>query len=118
MVALDAKALLDHADDLKKMNLPDNAKVSIIVLDGATKIGKLLDPTGYFGNMADATVGAVINLRKKIEERNQGWFTWNGHVLHETAIPGIYEDYETGKKFKRVGGGWVNMNFVEVDENG
>ncbi len=118
MVALDAKALLDHADDLKKMNLPDNAKVSIIVLDGATKIGKLLDPTGYFGNMADATVGAVINLRKKIEERNQGWFTWNGHVLHETAIQGIYEDYETGKKFKRVGGGWVNMNFVEVDENG
>lgn len=118
MVALDAKALLDHANDLKNMNLPNNAKVSIIVLDGATKIGKLLDPTGYFGNMADATVGAVINLRKKIEERNQGWFTWNGYVLHETAIPGIYEDYETGKKFKRVGGGWLNMNFVEVEDNG
>jgi len=118
MVALDAKALLDHANDLKNMNLPDNAKVSIIVLDGATKIGKLLDPTGYFGNMADATVGAVINLRKKIEERNQGWFTWNGYVLHETAIPGIYEDYETGKKFRRVGGGWFRMNFVEVEGNG
>ncbi|WP_297092983.1 hypothetical protein [Thermococcus sp.] len=118
MVALDAKALLDHANDLKNMNLPNNAKVSIIVLDGATKIGKLLDPTGYFGNMADATVGALINLRKKIEERNQGWFTWNGYVLHETAIPGIYEDYETGKKFKRVGGGWLNMNFVEVEDNG
>ncbi|WP_297498320.1 hypothetical protein [Thermococcus sp.] len=118
MVALDAKALLDHANDLKNMNLPNNAKVSIIVLDGATKIGKLLDPTGYFGNMADATVGAVINLRKKIEERNQGWILWNGYVLHETSIPGIYEDYETGKKFKRVGGGWFRMNFVEVGSNG
>lgn len=118
-VALDAKALMDHARDLEKMNLDKNAKVSIIVLDGTTKIGKILDPTGYFGNMADATVGALINLWKKIEERNQGWFTWNGYVLHETTIPGIYEDYETGKKFRRVGGGWFSREqFVEVKENG
>ncbi|WP_297517698.1 hypothetical protein [Thermococcus sp.] len=118
LVALDAKALMDQARELQDMNLPENTKVSIIVLDGATKIGKLLDPTGYFGNMADATLGAIVNLRKKIEERNQGWFTWNGYVLHETAIPGIYEDYETGKKFKRVGGGWLSMNLVEVKSNG
>ena len=118
LVALDAKALMDQARELQNMNLPENTKVSIIVLDGATKIGKLLDPTGYFGNMADATLGAIVNLRKKIEERNQGWFTWNGYVLHETAIPGIYEDYETGKKFKRVGGSWTSMDFVEVTNNG
>lgn len=119
LVALDAKALMDHANEVKKMNLDERTKVSIIVLDGATKIGKLLDPTGYFGNMADATVGSLINLRKKIEERNQGWFTWNGYVLHETSTPGIYEDYETGKKFKRVGGGWLGgANFVEVSKNG
>ena len=119
LVALDAKALMDEARELQNMNLPENTKVSIIVLDGATKIGKLLDPTGYFGNMADATLGAIVNLRKKIEERNQGWFTWHGYVLHETAIPGIYEDYETGKKFKRVGGGWMSSpSFVEVTNNG
>ncbi|WP_232461739.1 hypothetical protein [Thermococcus pacificus] len=119
LVALDAKALMDQARELQKMNLPENTKVSIIVLDGATKIGKLLDPTGYFGNMADATLGAIVNLRKKIEERNQGWFTWNGYVLHETAIPGVYEDYETGKKFRRVDGGWLSSpNFVEVGTNG
>ncbi len=119
LVALDAKALMDQARELQNMNLPENTKVSIIVLDGATKIGKLLDPTGYFGNMADATLGAIVNLRKKIEERNQGWFTWNGYVLHETAVPGIYEDYETGKKFRRVGGGWASSpDFVEVKSNG
>ncbi|ACS90501.1 MAG TPA: hypothetical protein HA302_07545 [Thermococcaceae archaeon] len=119
LVALDAKALMDHARELQNMNLPENTRVSIVVLDGATKIGKLLDPTGYFGNMADATVGALIDLRKKIEQRNQGWFTWNGYVLHETSTPGIYEDYETGKKFRRVGGGWLSSpNFVEVKDNG
>lgn len=118
IVAQDARALMKQAEELKKMNLPESTKVSIIVLDGATKIGKLLDPTGYFGNMADATIGAVVNLRKKIEERNQGWFTWNGYVLHETAKPGIYEDYETGKKFKRISGGWLSPpTFVEVKEN-
>ncbi|WP_211255077.1 hypothetical protein [Palaeococcus ferrophilus] len=119
LVAQDARALMKQAEELKKMNLPENTKVSIIVLDGATKIGKLLDPTGYFGNMADATIGSLVNLRKKIEERNQGWFTWNGYVLHETAKPGIYEDYETGRKFKRISGGWLSPpTFVEVKENG
>nr|WP_240922808.1 hypothetical protein [Thermococcus sp. Bubb.Bath] len=119
LVAQDARALMKQAEELKKMNLPENTRVSIIVLDGATKIGKLLDPTGYFGNMADATIGSLVDLRKKIEERNQGWFTWNGYVLHETAKPGIYEDYETGRKFKRVSGGWFsNPTFIEVKENG
>ncbi|WP_461866270.1 hypothetical protein [Thermococcus sp.] len=115
LVAQDAKALMDQARELQKMNLDDRTKVSIIVLDGATKIGKLLDPTGYFGNMADATISSLVNLRKKLEERNGGWFTWNGYVLHETEKPGIYEDYETGKKFKRVSGGWFGSDtFVEV----
>lgn len=119
IVAQDARALMKQAEELKKMNLPESTKVAIIVLDGAAKIGKLLDRSGYFGNMADATLGSLINLRKKIEERNQGWFTWNGYVLHETAKPGIYEDYETGKKFKRVSGGWFSDPvFVEVKENG
>ncbi|QDA32107.1 hypothetical protein FH039_11570 [Thermococcus indicus] len=115
LVAQDAKSLMDQARELSKMNLDDRTKVSIIVLDGATKIGKLLDPTGYFGNMADATVSSLVNLRKKLEERNGGWFTWNGYVLHETETPGIYEDYETGKKFRRVSGGWLGpTTFVEV----
>jgi len=117
MVVQDAKTLLKHADDLKNMNLDNNAKVSIIVLDGATKIGKILDPTGYFGNMADATVGQVIELRKKIENRQQGCITWNGRVLCDPDNTGTFEDYETGKKYNRVSGGWFSRAvYVEAEE--
>ncbi len=118
LVAQDAKALMDHARQLEKMNLDSRTKVSIVVLDGATKIGKLLDPTGYFGNMADATVDALIKLRKKIEDRNGGWIQTDVGVLHETSIPGIYEDYETGRKYKRISGGWFEKDtWVEVKGN-
>lgn len=119
LVAQDARALMKQAEELKNMNLPESTKVAIIVLDGATKIGKLLDRSGYFGNMADATLGSLINLRKKIEERNQGYFLWGDYFLRETDTPGIYEDVENpGRKFKRVSGGWFSDPvFVEVKEN-
>ena len=114
--AQDAKSLLEHSKELKSMNLDDSTKVSIIVLDGATKIGKMLDPTGYFGNMADASIDALIKLRKKIESRSQGCTTWQGHVICDPDNTGIYEDFETGKRYRHVSGGWFSRSvYVEVE---
>lgn len=43
---------------------------------------------------------------------------WNGYVFYEMVKFGIYEDYEMGKKFKWIFGGWFSfLIFVEVKEN-
>lgn len=118
IVVQDVRVLMKQVEEFKKMNLFESMKVFIIVFDGVIKIGKFFDLMGYFGNMVDVIIGVVVNFCKKIEERNQGWFMWNGYVFYEMVKFGIYEDYEMGKKFKWIFGGWFSfLIFVEVKEN-
>lgn len=107
MAVYDAKDLLDKADTLKGMQIDDNTKVGVVVLDGALKIVKLVDPTGYFGNLGDATVGKVIQVGQQIEERRQGCVTWNGKLLCQQADGSYIDELDAAKPvYDRVGGGW------------
>jgi len=107
IAVLDSKDLLEKGQILSQTNIEDSSKVGLIVLDGSMKIAKLVDPTGYFSTLGDATVGKVILVTKMISDRNQGYFNWNGRILHQDAS-GVYTDINTNEKFTRVAGGWFS----------
>jgi hypothetical protein len=118
IAVMDSKVLLEDAEVLSETNIEDNTKVGLIVLDGAMKISKLVDPTGYFSNLGDGTVGKVVQLAKKISDRSQGYFEWEGRILHQES-DGNYVDIHTNEKFSRAGGGFFSSaTFVPVTEGG
>ncbi|MCX6775932.1 MAG: hypothetical protein NT130_03740 [Candidatus Micrarchaeota archaeon] len=115
-VVQDSKDLLAKAETLKQMNIDDRTKVGIIVLDGTMKIVKILDPTGYFGNMGDATIGGVIKVGGAIKEREQGYVIGpQGQALQQGSNGNYFDD--DGNEYQRVSGEYLGKPvFAKVNK--